>query len=573
MPDPAFEPPEGAPSPEDVRAQVEKILLHPEFAASERIQDFLRFIVEETLGGRAEGLKGYTIGVEVFGRDESFDPQIDTIVRVEAGRLRRKLQLYYSEEGQNDLIHIEVPKGSYVPLWRVRPPSESETATAVKRTGWRRPRWAIAAALAVVVILGGAAVWNFYLRVPPPEIEPASVEKMAFALPEKPSVAVLPFENLSGDPKQEYFSDGLTETLITELAKIPGIFVIARNSTFAYKKRPVKIRQVAEELGVQFVLEGGVQKASDRVRITVQLIDALKGHHLWAERYDRPIKDTFAVQDEITRKVIAALKLEMGFRVSAAGATAAEGLEYFFRGLAHIHRVTKEENALARQMFEKVLELEPQWAKAWALLGRTHRVDWLFRWSEDPRQSFKRSAELAEKALALDDTSAGAYSLLGNTYLSKREHGKAIAYGRKSVALAPNSSDVLVSLAQTLNYSGQPEEAVELVKKATRLNPRHPGWYLYYLGQGYRLSGQYDKAIAALKEAVVRHPNLPRPHLWLALAYSQKGEIDKARAEAAKVLQLRPQFSTQSYAQVNPYKNPKDLKHDLEALRKAGLPE
>ena len=572
MSDSAYDPAEGTPSPEDVRAQVEKILLHSEFAKSERIQDFLRFIVEEKLGGRAEGLKGYTIGVEVFGRDESFNPQIDPIVRVDAGRLRRKLQLYYSEEGRNDPIYIEVPKGSYVPVWRVRPPSESESATVVKRTRWGRRRWAVAAAVAIVV-LGGAALWNFYLRPPAPRIEPASLEKMAFPLPKKPSIAVLPFENLSGDAEQEYFSDGLTETLITELAKISGIFVIARTSTFVYKKKPVKIRQVAEELGVQYVLEGGVQKVGDRVRITAQLIDALKGHHLWAERYDRPIKDTFAVQDEITRKIIAALNVEMQFRISAQGATTAEGLEYFFRGMEHIHRVTKDDNALARRMFEKVVELEPQSATGWAPLAATYRIDFLFRWSEDPRKSLKRSTELAEKALALDETHAGANANLGGTYLYKREHEKAIAYGRKSVALSPNSSDLLVLLAQTLNYSGQPEEAVELIKNAMRLNPRYPGWWLYQLGQGYRLSGRIDKAIAALKEAVVRNSNLPRPRLWLALAYSRKGEIEKARGEVAKVLRLRPKHSAKFYAQVNPYKDPEDLKRDLDVLRKAGLPE
>ena len=512
------------PSAEDVRAQVEKILLHPEFAHSERIQTFLRFIVEEKLAGRAEGLKGYTIGVEVFGRDESFDPQIDSIVRVEAGRLRRKMRLYYSDEGRNDPIHIEVPKGSYVPVSRVR-------------------------------------------------IDPASLEKFAFPLPKNPSIAVLPFANLSGDPKQEYFSDGLTETLITDLARVSGLFVIARNSTFVYKENPVKVRQVAEELGVQYVLEGSVQKRGDRVRISAQLIDALKAFHLWAERYDRPIQDTFAVQDEITRKVVAALNVEMHAGISAQGATTAEGLEYFFRGFAHVSRSTKEDNALARRMFEKVVELEPQWATARVLLGRTHRADFVYGWSEDPRQSFKRSADLAEKALALDETSPGAYSLLGNNYLNKGEYENAIAYGRKSVDLAPNLSHFLVLLAMTLNYSGQPEEAVELIEKAMRLNPRYPVWWLYYLGQGHRLSGQYDKAIDTFKEAIALQPNNHRPHLWLGLAYSRKGEIDKARGEVERALQLLPQFSAKLYAQVNPYKDPEDLKRDLDALRKAGLPD
>jgi TolB-like protein/Flp pilus assembly protein TadD len=378
---------------------------------------------------------------------------------------------------------------------------------------------------------------------------------------------------MSGDPEQEYFSDGLTDILITELAKVPGIFVIARQSTDIYKKKRVTIRQVAEELGVQYVLEGSVQKAGDSVRINSQLIDALKGHHLWAERYDRPLKDAFAVQDEIARKAVTAIKGEVQWRLPAQEATTAEGFDYFSRGFAHHNRVTKEDTALARQMFEKAVELEPQWPTAWALLAGTHRVDFLFRWSKDPRRSLERSAELAKKALALDDAHPGANANLGSTYLYQKEHEKAIAYGRKSVAFSPNSSSLKVLLAQTLNYSGQPEEAVELVQRAMRLNPRYPGWWLYQLGQGYRLSGQYDKAIAALKEAVVRIPKLPRPRLWLAIAYSQTGEIDKARDQVEKVLELRPKFSAKVYARVNPYKNPADLKRDLDALRKAGLPE
>jgi TolB-like protein/lipopolysaccharide biosynthesis regulator YciM len=320
--------------------------------------------------------------------------------------------------------------------------------------------------------------------------DPVYVERMALNLrqaglpattplrmPDKPSVAVLPFVNMSGDPEQEYFSDGLTEDLITDLSRIPGAFVISRNSVFRYKGQAIKPEQVSEELGVRYLLEGSVRKVDDRVRITAQLIDATTGGHLWAERYDRSLTDVFAVQDEITQQIVAAMKvnvtkaeLERAMRKDAGDLSA---YEYTLRGRWHAHRHTKEANEKARLLFEKAIELDPNRASAYAGLGWTYYKDWAMQWSPDP-QSLERAFELARRAVALDDFSAGAHILLGHVYLWKKQHDLAIQEKERAIALDPNDADGYADLGETLLWVGRPEEAIELLQKAMRLNPHEP---------------------------------------------------------------------------------------------------
>ena len=441
-------------------------------------------------------------------------------------QVKTKLALGFEDLGEQGVKNIAEPVRAY----RVRlEPEAAGTVRAVKRTGSRR--WRVFEAWCSAVIVGWAAIWNFYLRAPAPQIEPASVEKMAFLLPKKPSIAVLPFINLSEDPQQEHFADGITENIITALAQIPNLFVIARNSTFTYKGKPVKVQQVAEDLGVRYVLEGSMQRSGDRVRINVQLIDALKGHHLWAKRYDREVKDIFTLQDDITQKIVTALEVKLNAEERARHfrrmTSNAEAYEYLLRGLQPFHRVTKEDNTLAREMFEKTVELDPRSAAAWTFLAWTHAQDVRFRWSEDPHHSLKQAKELAQKALALDDSYPGAYSLLGDLHLIKREHERAIALGRKAVVLAPNVAVYKAILAMTLFYSGRPQEAVPLVKEAMRLDPHYPAWFLWSLGNSYRLMGRYKQAIGVFKEHLARESGSFFPHLNLATSYSQAGQLEK----------------------------------------------
>jgi len=393
-------------------------------------------------------------------------------------------------------------------------------------------------------------------------------------LPEKPSIAVLPFENLSGDPEQEYFSDGMTDDLITDLSKISGLFVIARNSAFTYKGKPIKVDQISCELGVRYVLEGSVRKAGDRVRINAQLIDATTGGHLWAERYDGNLEDVFALQDEVTQKIVAALAValteEEEDRLARKYTENVEAYDYFLRGLEYHFHTTKEMNIQARQMFEKAIDLDSEFAAAYAHLGWTHLREWALQWSQDP-QCLDQAFELAQRAIALDDTLSEAHFVLGEVYLWKKQHEQAIAEFEKSISLNPNYADAIAELGEVLSFAGRPEEAIGLVKKAIRLNPTPPSWYLDNLGLAYYLRGQYEEAIAAFKRVLNRNPSFWITRAYLATSYIELDREEEAQAEAAEVLRINPMLSLEVLRQREPYKDQAVLERLFDALRKAGL--
>jgi len=301
-------------------------------------------------------------------------------------------------------------------------------------------------------------------------------------LPDKPSIAVLPFINMSGDPEQEYFSDGLTEDLITDLSKYSGMFVISRNSVFIYKGQVVKSEQVRNELGVRYMLEGSVRKAGNRVRITAQLIDTNTGGHLWAERYDRELKDIFTLQDEITQQIVSALGVKFveieqkrALRKDTADLNA---FDCNLQGWWYFHRFTREDNEQARRMFEKAIELAPKFADAYAGLGFTYYEQWSRLWSQEP-QTLERAFELAKKAISLNDSLSTAYTLLSHVYLWRKQHAQAIAEQERAIALNPNNADNYADLADVLVWAGRPEEALGLVEKAMRLNPHYPARYSF----------------------------------------------------------------------------------------------
>jgi adenylate cyclase len=379
---------------------------------------------------------------------------------------------------------------------------------------------------------------------------------------------------MSNDPSQDYFSDGITEDITSDLSRISSLFVIARNSAFTYKGKAVKVQDVGREMGVRYVLEGSVRKADNQVRVTAQLIDATTGHHLWAGRYDRPLQDIFALQDEIVQQIGATLRvevleaeLERVQRVSTASLTAYDSL---LRGMERYWRLTKEANAQARQMYEQAIALDPQYALAYACLGFTHWTDFTFQWSQGP-QSLGRAFELAQQAIALDDSEPYVHMLLGAVYLRQKRFEEAVAEAKQAVALDPNNADAYVRLAENLSVAGRPSEALGFVQQAMRLNPRHSVWYLFNLGLAYRLTGQYMEAMAALEKARTRNPNFLAIHLNLAFIYSELDREEEARAEAVEVLKINPHFSLETWTQNALYKDPADLERMLAALRKAGL--
>ena len=401
---------------------------------------------------------------------------------------------------------------------------------------WQRAILSLVVVLIVVVAV--IAIYHFYFRPTPRPIEVASKEKMALSLPDKPSIAVLPFVNMSGDPKQEFFSDGITEDIITALSKLPMLFVIARNSTFTYKGKAVKVKQISEELGVQYVLEGSVQRSANRVRITAQLIDALTGHHIWAERFDRDLKDIFALQDEVTSNILRAMQVKITEGEQALhrdkGIRNLNCYLKLLEGKNYSNRLDIEGNNLARRMGEEALVMCPESSTAYHLLATTHMIDYWYGSSKSPRESIEKAFELAQKAIALDDAYAQAHGLLSFVYSAKKEHEKAVAEGERAVALDPNGADVHAYYASSLTFAGRPEEAIPLFQKAIRLNPLGPTWYFQNLGHALRITGRFEEAVSAYKKALQRAPDNIIAHISLTATYSLMGREKEARAEAGR---------------------------------------
>jgi TolB-like protein/Tfp pilus assembly protein PilF len=394
-------------------------------------------------------------------------------------------------------------------------------------------------------------------------------------LPDKPSIAVLPFVNMSGDPKQEYFSDGFSEEIITALARIPTVFVIARSSSFRYKGKKVDVRTVGRELGVRYVLEGSVRRSEDRLRLTAQLVEAKTGHQLWAERWDRELEDIFEIQDEITMKILTGLqvKLTMGehARRLERGTSNIEAYLKASQGRAIYLRGNKEDNLLARQLFEEAIALDPKYPPPYIMLGWTQVSEVMRGWSNSPEQSLARVVQLAQDVLAMDDSRWGPHAQLGFVYIMRGQHGKAISEMEQAVALAPNSDRCHAFLGRALHYAGRSDEAIPLFKMALRRNPKPESWMLEFLGSAYNLTGQYEEAIAACKEAINIAPRHQGAHITLTCAYTLSGREQEARAQAEEVLKINPRFCISGGP--GPYKNPANIELVRNALRKAGLPD
>ena len=517
-----------------------------------------------------EGERIYGDGVNIAARVESLAEEGGVCISGSAfEQIENKLALGYQYMGEHTVKNIAKPVKVYkVPMG----PVEGKERKRAFR-GWQKA--AVAAVAIVILVAVAVALWLFYFRHP--SIEPASVDRMAEPLPDKPSIAVLPFVNMSGDPEQEYFADGLAEEIIAALSKVPRLFVIARNSSFTYKGKPVKVQQVSEDLGVQYVLEGSVRKAENRVRVTAQLVDALNGRHLWAETYDRVLEDIFALQDQITFEVVAALQVKLTEGEQAlivAGRTNSfKAYAKFLQGLEYAKRFDREGNLLARKMAEEAIDLDPNYPRGYRLLATTHWPDVLLGISKAPKQSLTEAARLYRKVIAMDPSDAQAQALLGIVYTMMRQHEKGIAAGERAVAISPNAADAHAMYGYVLHFSGRHSEAIDSTQKAIRLNPFPPNWYFSILGMAYCHAGLHKEAVAALKKALHFEPNSVPFRLNLAAAYSLSNDERNARAEIEEVLRLNPNSCVQIAAKAWPYKNRTDRDRSTDALRKAGLPE
>ncbi len=399
--------------------------------------------------------------------------------------------------------------------------------------------------------------------------------RKALPLPDKPSIAVLAFDNLSGDPGQDYFSDGVTEDIIGELSRFRELFVIARNSSFSYKGKAAKVQDIASDLGVRYVLEGSLRTAGSRIRIAAQLVDGETGQHIWSERYDREMADLFALQDEIAQSVAGTvagrLKLSAGERAARKPVENLEAYDYALRGQSIIGD-TKENNLLARESYEKAIERDPACTMAYVGLARSYIIEFINRWSGPGDRPLDRARDYAEKAVSLDSTDSLAQLILGGVYVQREEFDDARAHLERALALNPNDADGFALMGFYLDAVGEPGEAIGLYLKAMRLNPYYPGWYLWKLGEAYFGTRQYEKALASLKDALSRSPRHKRARLALAATLVRLGRTEEAKRQVATLLAAHPDSSLGQECRQH-FHSEAARTHWIEALETAGLPE
>jgi adenylate cyclase len=476
--------------------------------------------------------------------------------------VKNKLSVGYKSLGAHSLKNIAEP----VRVYRVLPGPNGSGKT-VGEVWHRLKRWqkvALALAVALLPVVGGLAVKQ-YVDQP----------KTTLPLPDKPSIAVLPFDNMTGDPGQEYFADGFTEEIISSLAKISSLFVIARNSSFTYKGKPVKIQQVSDELGVRYVLEGSIQRSGDRVRINAQLIDAISGKHLWSEHYDRDLKEIFGLQDEVILKITSALQVNLTSgeqaRVWAEGTKSLEAYLRFLQGREYLIRGNRDSIALARRMAEEAIALDPGYADAYALMGATYHNE-VFLGTSHPKESIAKAIEWTQKALAMNGSLADARARLGVLYTWSGRYDEAIAEAERGVELDPNSATANFFLSNVLRYAGRSKEAIPVIRKALRLEPMAPDIFVQNLALVYFQAGDGKEALATCEKGLKREKNNLNSHAIRAAVYGYCGREEEARKEATEVLRINPNFTVESYTRILPYKYPSNKDLTIQGLRKAGLP-
>ncbi|MCU0601648.1 MAG: tetratricopeptide repeat protein [Desulfobacterales bacterium] len=518
----------------------------------------------------------YGDGVNIAARLESLaDPGGICVSKTAFDHIESKLPFGYEFLGEQTVKNIAKPVGAY---WVVLEPRVTKgKGSGFRVQGARRNR--IIIGLAVVLLLAaGVRLWQFVMRPVAPVVEKADPAKMALPLPELPSIAVLPFVNLSEDPKQQLLCDGMTDNIISALSKVPRLFVIARNSIFTYRGKTVAAKQVSEELGVRYVLEGSVQRSEDRVRISVQLVDALKGAQLMAERYDARTAELFDLQDDITLRVLTAVEVKL----TGASPTGMKlfkgthGLDCMLKmqeGFGYLNRNTLTDTRKAHQIADETIAMCPEIPNAYRLLAAVYTNYYWFDASRPAGEFIEKAKVLLQKTLAMDDSYALAHGNLSILYLQQRDYEKAIAEGERAVSLDQGSPFAAFMYAKALLYSGRPNDAIPLLEKAIRLNPLAPSPFYNDLGLALRLTGRFEEAVALFQKSLQRAPNDFWMHAALAGVYIEMGREEEARAAAAEVLRINPKFSLEWYGKRALLKDRTIVNAYIEALRKAGLPD
>jgi len=541
-----------------IREQLVRILNSGPFHQAQRRQRFLEYIVNEALAGRGERLKGYTIAQAVFDRTDTFDSNVDPIVRMEAARLRDRLREYYDGDGQGDPIRIELPKGSYSPHIEFR-----QAPTLDPRPDRAAPIKLLMLAAAALLIIGaglwGLQHWN-----------------SGASLSDKPSIAVLPFDNIGADAKWDRLADGMTEDIVTDLSHSKDLVVIARNSTELYKGKPIDLRQVGRDLHVKYVLQGSIQSMGDQIRVNAQLIEVASGGHVWSERYDRPADDLFVIQNDLTQRIAATLAGYEGVLAQAERRllkrkppASLSAFDTYLLGIEAEYKVTKESLIEAEGLFRKALQLDPQLARAYVALVelQSYLIDLGFAPSVE--EALSKMMEAGEKAVQLDPEDGSTHYALGLAYNFHGKLEQALAEFDRAEALSPSDADLLLNIAWAISYFSEPARAVNLAERSLALNPHYPNWYNYGLGVVHFFAEQYDTSIKY--RLLVKEP-VALDYAFLAIAYAHLGQTGDAEAAAAAVKKLDPTWIAERHL-IGTGSAEKQAELFLDGARKAGLPD
>ena len=522
-----------------------------------------------------EGKRIYGDGVNVAARMESLAEPGGICVSGSAyDQIENKFAFGCEFLGEQTVKNISTP----IRVYRLTRDEAGQGCTVRTQVRKSPSRFIFAVVLGLLILsVGGFLAWTIYQRQANVSVEAASLDKMAYPLPEKPSVAVLPFKNLSGDEKDGLIAKGLTEDIITALSRVQELFVIASASSATYEGKTVKINQVSEELGVRYILDGSVQRYKDRLRFTVQLVDAVAGHQMWADRFDRKAEDLFVLQDDLVRRIIVELQVKLtdgeNARSFSRGTQNLDAWLLFEQGVHEGNQYTREGMARARELFQAAQEKDHNWSRPLYGLSWTYWYPARQGWADDSDESMRIGLELAEKAVEMAPDEPGGYEMLGMLALSKRDYEQAIAYREKALTLAPNDFVVLSGLGHVLYIAGEPEQAIDIYKRAMRMNPSNKGWLSWSLAEAQLVAGHYEDAIETSNRSATRQPDHVIPHIHLTAAYDAVGRLEEAQAEAAKVLQIDPKFTVSAWMKSRLLKDPADTERYANLLLKAGLPE
>jgi TolB-like protein/Tfp pilus assembly protein PilF len=575
-----------------VREALERILASPGFDASARNRRFLEYAVEETLAGRAERLKGLTIAIDVFGRDATIDPQHDPVVRIEAAKLRRSLERYYLTAGQEDPIRIDIPKGAYVPTFEEcdGPLSDlSPSSAAGGRTAADAPRlvfghtrsrsyWLTTALLAVPLL--GALGW-LGADLLASRLRPDAGRDAATALPRGPKIAVLPFLNLSGDPGQAYFAEGLTDQIVTNLARFRALFVLSTESTAKYQEQSADPQRLKRELGVDYLLDGSVRREKDQIRLSTRLVDAASGQIIWSESYGDQLfpSNVFGIQEDVSQQVSAIIASNYGM-IAEAGLTGAQrhppnsfaAYDCVLRYYHYQRSFDPQEHAKVRGCLERAVELDPDYADAWAVLANIYAQE--HRFGSNPRpelyDSHERSLTAAYRAVEIEPRNPTAQLMLANALFDRRNLAGFMAAGERAISLNPNDPEPLVHYGLRLTYMGELERGLALVTKAIALNPEHPEWYTDSIIYYHYQTGDYERAWTESQRQ-----KIPADVWWFlfrAMILGQLGRSEEALPLVEAALRLKPDLRERLWDMARIWNVPDaHIEHIADGLRKAGL--